>query len=86
MRYAGTHQIVAINKGLSDGIARGDVLALQSGGERTIDETAGRELMQLPDERNGLGMVFLPFDRVSYVLVMDITRPVQVGDKLINPS
>ncbi|MCK9516880.1 MAG: LysM domain-containing protein [Ottowia sp.] len=86
VRYAGTHQIVAINRGLDDGIASGDVLALQSGGERTVDKTAGRELMQLPDERNGLGMVFLPFDRVSYVLVMDITRPVQVGDKLTNPN
>jgi hypothetical protein len=26
-----------------------------------------------------------PFERVSYVLVMEITNPVQVGDKLVNP-
>lgn len=86
LRYAGTHQVVAINRGLDDGLARGDVLALQTGGQRIADKTAGRELMQLPDERNGLAMVFLPFDRVSYVLVMDITQPVQVGDKLVNPN
>lgn len=86
LRYAGSNQIVAINKGLRDGIDSGDVLALQTGGERAVDKTAGRELMQLPNERNGLGMVFLPFEKVSYVLVMDITRPVQVGDKLVNPN
>ena len=31
-------------------------------------------------------MVFRPFDRVSYALVMQIDDPVQVGDKLINPK
>jgi len=31
-------------------------------------------------------MVFRPFERVSYVLVMEITNPVQVGDKLVNPN
>jgi hypothetical protein len=30
-------------------------------------------------------MVFRTFERVSYVLVMEVGAPVQVGDKLINP-
>lgn len=87
VRYAGQSQVVAINKGLQDGIENGDVLALLSTGAKIRDKTVSEhgELIKLPDERNGLAMVFLPFDRVSYVLVMEITRPVQVDDKLINP-
>ena len=86
VRFAGNNQVVAINKGERDGMQSGAVLALLSTGPRVIDKTnARREPMQLPDERNGLGMVFRTFDRVSYVLVMEVTGPVQVGDKLTNP-
>jgi hypothetical protein len=41
--------------------------------------------MKLPDERNGLLMVFRTFDRVSYALVLEITDTVRVGDRLTNP-
>lgn len=87
VRYAGQNQIVVINKGLRDGIENGQVLSLLSTGRRLVDKTDDdKALVKLPDERNGLGMVFLPFERVSYVLVMEITKPVQVGDKLANPN
>ena len=87
VRYAGQNQIVVINKGLRDGIENGHVLALLSSGPKLVDKTdASRPLLKLPDERNGIGMVFRPFERVSYVLVMEISNPVQVGDKLINPN
>ena len=86
VRFVGQNQIVVINKGLRDGIENGHVLALLSTGPQLVDKTEGpRSLIKLPDERNGLGMVFRPFERVSYVLVMQITNPVQVGDKLQNP-
>ncbi|MFT4193087.1 MAG: peptidoglycan-binding protein, partial [Ottowia sp.] len=86
VRYAGQNQIVVINKGLRDGIENGHVLALLSTGPRIVDKTDGkRTRIQLPDERNGLALVFRPFERVSYALVMEITSPVQVGDKLTNP-
>ena len=85
LNHAG-YQVVAINKGERDGMQSGTVLALLSAGARVVDKTdARREPIQLPDERNGLGMVFRTFDRVSYVLVMEVSNPVQVGDKLINP-
>jgi hypothetical protein len=53
-----------------------------------IDRTGpGREKVQLklPNERNGLLMVFRPFERLSYALVLDITDGVKAGDRLINP-
>jgi len=87
VRFVGQNQIVVINKGLRDGIESGHVLAVMSTGPQMVDKTdASRPVMRLPDERNGLAMVFRPFERVSYALVMQITNPVQVGDKLKNPG
>lgn len=83
---AAQNQVVVINKGSRDGMERGTVLAIQKFGERLVDKTdAARPAMKLPDERNGLLMVFRTFDRLSYALVLDITDGVKVGDRLINP-
>jgi hypothetical protein len=83
---AAQNQVVTINKGSKDGIERGHVLAIQKFGERLVDKTdPNRAQMKLPDERNGLLMVFRTFDRLSYALVLDIVDGVQVGDRLINP-
>lgn len=42
-------------------------------------------LAKLPKERYGLLMVFRTFERVSYALVMESTRPVEVLDTVRNP-
>ena len=87
MRFAGGNQIVAINKGLRDGVESGQVLAVLSSGNRIVDRTeGGRERVQLPDERNGIGMVFRVFERVSYVLLIETKKEVKAGDKLTNPN
>src|SRR4029078_3181828 len=39
----------------------------------------------LPDERYGLLMVFRVFDRASYALVLNASRPVNVLDIVSNP-
>ncbi|TAN12727.1 MAG: LysM peptidoglycan-binding domain-containing protein [Burkholderiaceae bacterium] len=86
VRFAGSNQVVAINKGERDGIEDGQVLEVLSTGRKMVDKTdAQHEMMQLPDERNGLAMVFKVFDRVSYVLVMQATHPIQVNDRMVNP-
>ncbi len=41
--------------------------------------------VKLPDERNGLIFVFRVFEKVSYALVMNTTRPVRVGDAVQTP-
>ena len=83
---AAQNQVVAINKGKRDGITSGDVMAILKDGERLVDKTdSNRPMLKLPDERNGLLMVFRTFDRVSYALVLDISSPVRVGDRLVNP-
>jgi LysM domain len=80
------NQVVVINRGTKDGMERGHVLAIQTNGERVVDKTgASFQEIKLPDERNGLLMIFRPFERVSYALVLQATESVRVGDWLVNP-
>ena len=80
------NQVVVINRGTKDGMERGHVLAIQTNGQRVVDKTGTSfQDIKLPDERNGLLMVFRPFERVSYALVLNATQAVRVGDWLINP-
>ncbi len=83
---AAQNQVVVINKGKDDGMDAGTVLAILKNGGRVIDkQDPKRPLMKLPDERNGLLMVFRTFDRLSYALILDITDGVRVGDRLAPP-
>ncbi|BDT73835.1 hypothetical protein os4_33880 [Comamonadaceae bacterium OS-4] len=83
---ASQNQVVAINLGKRDGIESGHVLAIQKDGARVVDRSdPSRPLMKLPDERNGILMVFSSYDRVSYALILEISDTVRVGDRLINP-
>ena len=83
---AAQNQVVVINKGKLDGMDSGTVLAILKNGGRIIDkQDETRPLIKLPDERNGLMMVFRTFDRLSYALILDITDGVRVGDRLAAP-
>ncbi len=83
---AAQNQVVAINRGTRDGMEIGHVMAIVKDGARVVDKSdPARPLMKLPDERNGLLMVFRTFDRVSYALILEITDGVRVGDRLIDP-
>ena len=44
-----------------------------------------KDIAQLPDQRYGLVMVFRTFDRASFALVMEASRPVTVSDYVTNP-
>jgi hypothetical protein len=84
---AAQNQVVTINRGTQDGMESGHVLAIMKDGARLIDKTdAALPQIKLPDERNGLLMVFRTFERVSYGLVLDITSGVRIGDHLVNPN
>jgi hypothetical protein len=86
---AGPQSIISINRGRKDSIEVGHVLALYSLGGTVRDTSRGRNapdaLIKLPDERAGLAFVFRVFDRVSYALVMNITRPVSTRDVVQTP-
>jgi hypothetical protein len=87
---AGTQSIITINRGKSDGLEVGHVLALYAAGGNVrdtskLESAPGGAKIKLPDERSGLVFVFRVFERVSYALVMNITRPVSVLDVVQTP-
>lgn len=84
---AGRNAIVVVNRGTRDGLEVGHVLALYRHGRIVTyrDDEDDTQLAKLPDERYGLLFVFRTFDRVSYALVMNVTRPVTVGDVVRTP-
>ncbi len=83
---AGQNYVVSLNKGAADGLEVGHVLAIIKDGRTVTDSTVSpRQEVKLPDERNGLAMVFRTFDKVSYALILQVNDGVKVGDRLINP-
>jgi hypothetical protein len=86
---AGPQSIISINRGRADGIEPGHVLALYALGGTVRDTSKPKDapdaLIKLPDERAGLAFVFRVFDRISYALVMHITRPVSPLDVVQTP-
>ena len=123
LQEAGKLSIVALSKGIKDGLAVGSVLAIERSqttarySQRTEplfgrsgitgsdtprvyyteplpprDVVIGRgeavtrsDIAKLPDDRYGLVMVFRTFDRASFALVMEASRPVNVTDFVTNP-
>lgn len=96
----GQYQIVAINRGLRDGIANGTVLAIDRSGSVVRDVyghgasftrsnqdlgTSFAKKVKLPDERTGTMLVFKTFDRVSYGLILGATDTIELQDIVHNP-
>lgn len=83
---ASQNQVVVINLGTRDGMQSGYVMAILKDGATLVDKTDPTlAQMKLPNERNGLLMVFRTFEKLSYALVLDITDSVRVGDRLSSP-
>jgi hypothetical protein len=84
--YAAQNQVISINRGASQGVANGQVFALQRDANTLVDKTdSSRPTIRLPGERNGLMMVFRTFDRVSYAVILEIADGVKIGDSFVSP-
>jgi hypothetical protein len=81
--------VISINRGKADGVEVGHVLALYNLGGTVRDITKKQDdpgaRITLPDERAGLAFVFRVFERVSYALIMQTTRPVAPLDVVQTP-
>lgn len=77
-------QIIAINRGSRHGLEPGHVLQIRREGERVRDPVTGKRIA-LPDQPAGQILVFKTTPRLSYALVMSVTRPAQVLDKVEQP-
>lgn len=83
----GANSIIAINRGKADGVEMGHVFALHRAGATVVNrfDDGQPQSHVLPDERYGLIFVFRVFERVSYALVMESSRPVFQGDRVGKP-
>lgn len=84
---AGRNSVIAINRGLRDGLEIGHVLALYRKRADTFRnaQTDRMETIELPRQRYGLVFIFRTFERVSYALVLDATGAVSINDALHRP-
>jgi hypothetical protein len=87
VNLVGQYQVVVINRGAAEGIENGNVMSILKTGRRVLDRSqqGERAVLKLPDERSGLLMVFRTFQHLSYALVLEITEPLAVGDRITNP-
>lgn len=83
----GQYQIVLINRGTREGMEVGHVLRIQQAGQDVKDKVtpAPGDTVMLPNEDAGIMMLFRTFDKVSYGLVMEATRPIHVLDYVTAP-
>jgi hypothetical protein len=95
----GLYDVVVLNRGKSQGLEPGTVLAIDMRGEVVPDVyRGGRSIaigstsdvtfapkVKLPNERNGTLLVFKVYDRVSYALIVGADDVIRIGDVVHNP-
>lgn len=95
----GSRDVIAISAGARDGVDNGTVFSIWRDGSHVsnrhdhpgssrMDDSlrngAGR--VTLPDEYASHAMVFRTYDKVSYALVMEVSKPTRVGYSLKHPD
>jgi len=81
------YNVVVIDKGTEDGLLTGHELNIYKTGKIVRDaySPVKNDAVNLPDEIAGTLMVFRPFERVSYALVMKASQALHVLDKVRTP-
>jgi nucleoid-associated protein YgaU len=82
---AGPQAIISVNRGARDGLEVGHVLAVYNLGGTVRDISTNDGTIKLPDERAGLAFVFRVFNRVSYALIMTVSKPISPLDVVQTP-
>ncbi|MEC4749499.1 LysM domain-containing protein [Methylomicrobium sp. Wu6] len=84
----GLYNVVVIDKGAADGLKTGHELSIYQRGKIARDpySQVKNDEVQMPDEYAGKLMVFRPFERVSYALVMQAQKDIHVLDKVQTPE
>ncbi|MBL8472023.1 MAG: LysM peptidoglycan-binding domain-containing protein [Rhodocyclaceae bacterium] len=84
---AGRYSVLMIDRGRNAGVEVGHVLATYRDGEAVrFREEQKVTNYKLPPQRTGLIFVFRVYDRVSFALVMNSYKALQVGDSVVKPD
>lgn len=80
----GQYQIIVIDRGSRDNLETGHTLTIFQRGDIILDNVTEErnDVVTLPDEEAGIGMVFKTFEKVSYVIIMQATRAIHIHDKV----
>lgn len=83
----GQYSIVALDRGTADGIEVGHVLEVLQRGTMIRDIVGSRvgDTVNAPEQKAGIAMVFRPYERVSYALIMGASRALHVLDAVQTP-
>lgn len=84
VRDGGQFNVVAVNRGLREGLKSGHVFSIYRRGEQ-IKDPVTKEMVTLPQERSGELMIFKVFEKVSYGLIMQSRDTVSIGDEIKEP-
>ena len=76
---------VIINKGLRENLRQGDMFAVYRQSNTLFDSIANEEVT-LPAERVGLVMIYRPFEKMSYGIVLTAKEDIEVGYILKSPQ
>jgi len=86
----GQYSIVVIDRGKADGLEIGHVLEIRKSRKAIIYMTNylmtdSHETINIPDEREGLLIIFHSYERVSFGVVLNAIRAIQLNDAVENP-
>ena len=76
----GVLDAVILNKGRRDGLVEGQLLSVIKAGATVRDSLTGTPT-RLPDERAGTLLVFRTYEKLSYGLILNASRPLAVMDR-----
>ena len=74
---------VIINRGQRESLRQGDILAIYK--DNQVMDPFKKELINLPPERVGLLMVYRPYEKISYGIVLSASKAIEAGDSLKSP-
>lgn len=83
----GQYQVVALNRGTREGVDVGTVFEVYQRGALIADQVSKERnaAVKLPDEKDGILMVFRTFEKVSFGLILKATSALHVGDRISTP-
>ena len=84
LTQVGRMDVVVINRGEREGLEIGNIMTVSKKGGAIRDRVSG-DVVELPDEKAGLLMIFRTFEKMSFALILEASRPLKVLDTVRTP-